>query len=170
MIDNEKEAGAEFVYRRFVAAPRDLVFKAWTEYDRLKEWWGPKGFEWLGGTLDLRPGGLFHYGMRAPNGMEMWGKMAYREIVPPERIVFLNSFSDAEGNTIRNIWTPVWPLETLTVVTLEEQDGGTLVTLRGAPHEATEEERQAFQKGFGSMRGGFGGTFDQLEAYLAGLS
>ena len=77
-------------------APRDLVWKAHSELEGLKHWWGPKGFTWVTGTLDFRPGGMFHYGMRSPNGQEMWGRFVYREIVKPERIVSVSSFSDRE--------------------------------------------------------------------------
>ncbi|HEU0018435.1 MAG TPA: SRPBCC domain-containing protein, partial [Methyloceanibacter sp.] len=55
-----------FVISRVFEAPRDLVWKAYSELDALKQWWGPKGFTWVTGTLDFRPGGIFHYGMRSP--------------------------------------------------------------------------------------------------------
>ncbi len=61
-------AGGEFLIRRNFNAPRELVFKAWTETERLTRWWGPKGFTMLSCKLDLRPGGVFLYGMRSPDG------------------------------------------------------------------------------------------------------
>ena len=64
--------GAELEIVRTFDAPRETVWRAWTELERLARWWGPKGFEMLSTKLDLRPGGMFHYGMRAPNGHEMW--------------------------------------------------------------------------------------------------
>lgn len=70
-----------FVISRVFDAPRDLVWKAHSELEGLKQWWGPKGFTWVTGTLDFRPGGMFLYGMRSPNGQEMWGRFIYREIV-----------------------------------------------------------------------------------------
>src|SRR5688572_11005598 len=94
----------EFVISRLFDAPLDLVWKAHTEVERLQEWWGPKGFTMLSAKLDLRPGGMFHYGMRAPDGSEMWGKFVYREITAPKRIVFLESFSDAQGGATRHPW------------------------------------------------------------------
>ena len=69
-----------FSLSRVFAAPRAKVWRAYTELDELSKWWGPKGFTWLRGTLELKPGGMFHYGMRAPTGQEMWGKFVYREI------------------------------------------------------------------------------------------
>jgi uncharacterized protein YndB with AHSA1/START domain len=158
----------ELVITRTFDAPRELVWKALTEFDRLAEWWGPKGFAWLGGTLDLRPGGVFHYGMGAPGGgPQMWGKFVYKEIVPPNKLVFINSFADASGNTIRAPFSDTWPLEVHNTWTLDERDGKTTLTLRGYPHNATQAERDTFESMRGSMQQGFAGTFDQLADYLA---
>ena len=70
---------------------------AWTEAEHLARWWGPKGFPISVVKLDLRSGGVFLYSMRFPEGHEMGGKFVYREIAEPGRLVFINSFSDAEG-------------------------------------------------------------------------
>lgn len=72
-----------FAITRTFDAPRALVFQAFTESERLAQWWGPKGFTLRVARLDLRPGGVFHYEMKSPNGHSMWGKFVYREIVPP---------------------------------------------------------------------------------------
>ena len=58
------------------------MWKAWTDAKALKKWWGPKGFEVVSTKVDLKPGGIFHYLLRSPNGQDMWGKFVYREIVP----------------------------------------------------------------------------------------
>ncbi len=154
------------VITRDFAAPRDLVFKAFTEAERLAQWWGPKGFGMAVAKLELRPGGLFHYSMRPPNGTEMWGRFVYREIVPPERLVFISSFADEQGNPTPNPFTPGWPLEVLNIVTFAEHDGQTTVVLQGGPLNATAAERQLFADSTKSMQQGFDGTFEQLDAYL----
>lgn len=156
-----------FEITRTVNAPRDLVFAAWTDVERLKQWWGPKGFTMLACKNDLRPGGLFHYGMTAPDGAVMWGKWVYREIMPPERLVFVSSFSDEQGQTLRAPFSADWPLEVLSTVTFAEQDGRTTITLRGIPLNATDTERAFFKGMHGSMQQGWTGTLDQLAAYLA---
>jgi uncharacterized protein YndB with AHSA1/START domain len=161
--------GHDFVFTRVLDAPRELIFKAWTEPEHLKEWWGPKGFAMVSLRLDLRPGGVFHYCMRAPNGSEMWGKFVYREIVAPERIGFVNSFSDEKGNLTRHPLSSSWPLEVLNILTFTEHSGKTTLSLQGRPFNATEEERTTFEAGFASMQQGFGGTLDQLAAYLASV-
>ena len=158
---------AEFSITRVFDAPRDLVWKSFTESERLVQYWGPKGFTMRVAKLDLRPGGVFHYGMRSPEGRDMWGKFVYREIVAPERIVFVSSFSDEEGNLTRHPFSPTWPLEMLNTLTLSEQDGKTTLTISGSPINAAEEERKTFEAGRDSIKQGFTGTFDQLAAYLS---
>lgn len=157
----------EFVIVRAFAAPRDLVWRACTEAGHLMHWWGPTGFTMQTAELDFRPGGTFHYSMRSGDGMEMWGLFRYREIEPRERIVFINSFSDSQGNVVRPPFSDPWPSEIQNALTFAERDGETILTLRATAVNATEEERRTFEAGFESMEGGYGGTFDKLEAYLA---
>jgi uncharacterized protein YndB with AHSA1/START domain len=158
----------DFVISRVLDAPRELVWKAFTEPERMRQWWGPKGFSVTSAKMDLRPGETFHYCLHAPNGTVMWGKFVYREITPPERIVAVVSFSDEAGGTTRHPMSPTWPLEMLTLFTFEEQPGGkTRLTVRSSAYSATDEERRTFTAGHDSMRQGWGGTLDQLAAYLA---
>jgi len=158
--------GPEFVITRNFDAPRTRVWQAWTEVEQLKHWWGPKGFALRSCSMDLRPGGLFHYGMQTPNGQDIWGRWILGEIVAPERLTFVVSFSDERGGVTRNPWASDWPLETLSTLTLAEQAGRTVLTLTGVPVNATDDERRAFEAGFASMRQGWTGTLDQLEAHL----
>jgi uncharacterized protein YndB with AHSA1/START domain len=157
----------EFIITRVFNAPRDLVWKAYTEAERLMQWWGPKGVTMRVAKLDLRPGGSFHYCYQMPNGNEMWGVFVYREIVAPERLVFTNSFSDAEGNIVRAPFSADWPLEILNTLTFIEHGGQTTLTMRGVPYNATAAEHKTFEDAFASMQQGSKGTLDQLEAYLA---
>lgn len=156
----------ELTITRVYDAPRELVFSAWTEAAALAKWWGPKGAEIEVKKLDFRPGGIFQYCMRMPDGGEMWGLFAYREIVSPEKIVFVNAFSDADGNIIRAPFMSNWPLEILNTVTLTESEGKTTLTLSGGPINATEEERNLFKSNMEGMHTGFKGTFDKLELYI----
>ncbi len=164
--NDAKEEVHELVIERIFDAPRELVWKAWTEPERLMHWWGPKGFTMSVAKMDFRPGGVFHYGMRSPNGHDMWGKFVYREIAAPERIVFINSFSDEKGNLTRNPMSPTWPLEVLNTLTLSEYEGKTRLTIRGSPYSATDIERKTFNEAQASMQQGSSGTFDQLADYL----
>ena len=158
----------DFVISRVLDAPRGLVWECFTDPERMKQWWGPKGVKILKSQMDLRPGGIYHYAMQTPDGKVMWGKFTYREITPPDRIVFINSFSDEAGGVTRHPMAPGWPLQMLSTFTFEDAPGGkTKFTVRWMPHEATAEEQQTFEAGRTSMTQGWGGTLDQLEAYLS---
>jgi len=154
-----------FLISRTFDAPRDLVWAAWTETERLMQWFGPKGSTMTYAKNDLRPGGTFLYAMQFA-GSELWGKWVYREIVPPERLVLVSSFSDADGNVTRHPMSPTWPRQTLSTTTLAEDGGKTTVTIDWRPLDASEEELDTFAKGKPSMNQGWGGTFDQLDEYL----
>jgi uncharacterized protein YndB with AHSA1/START domain len=157
----------ELILQRVFNAPRKIVFEAFTKSEHLNEWWGPKGFTMHTVKLDLRPGGIFHYRMKSPEGFQMWGKFVYREIIKPEKMVFVVSFSDEHGGITRHPMSATWPLEVLNTLTLEEENGKTTLTLRGAPINASEEEIKTFESNFPGMEQGFKGTFDQLEEFLA---
>jgi len=160
-------ATAPFVISRALAVPRARVWQAWTEVEHLKHWWGPKGFVVHHCTVDLRPGGVMHYGLRSPDGGDMWGRFVFREIVKPERLVWVNSFSDEKGGITRHPMMQEWPREMLTTVTFAQQGKGTLVTVLWVPINATDDERRVFEQGRASMQQGWTGTFEQLALYLA---
>ncbi len=155
-----------FTITRIFAAPREKIFKAWTEVEHLRQWWGPAGFTMLACKIDLRPGGIFHFGMRAPGGAEMWGKWVFNEIVPPEKLVFSAFFSNAEAGVTRHPFAPVWPAETLSTLTLTEAAGHTTLTLHGTPRNASPEEQKAFHDAYSGMNQGWTGTLDQLAKHL----
>lgn len=148
-------------------APRELVFRAFAEAERLAQWWGPVGFKIQVERLDFRPGGVFHYHMAHSDGFEMWGQFIYREIVEPERIVWVNTFSDPDGNLTRAPFGDTIPLEILNTITLESVGQQTVLKLHSHPINATAEERATFAEMLSSMEMGFGGTFDQLADFLA---
>lgn len=157
----------EFVVVRTFTAPIELIWKSFTEAERLAQWWGPKGFPITVHKLELNPGGTFHYNMKAHDGKNWWGKLVYQEIIAPEKLIFITSFSDEKCGITRHPLSSTWPLEVLNTLTLSEQAGKTTLTLRGGPINATEEERKTYLSSFASMEQGFKGTLDQLEEYLS---
>jgi len=164
-------AGAEFVIARVLEAPRERVWHTLTDIEAMKHWWGPAGFTMIAGTLDLRPGGTFHGGIQSAEGYKIWGKFVYQEIVPPERLTFVNSFSNKDGAITRHPIVPTWPLETMTILILEEEaDGKTKLTVRWSPHNASDLERKTFDAAHVGMKATWNGTFDRLAAYLAQAS
>lgn len=162
------EATKEFVIARDLDAPRDLVWACFTDPAHMKQWWGPKGFTVTVSKMDLRAGGMYHYGMQAPDGTPMWGRFMFREISPKDRMVFINSFSDEAGGVTRHPLAPNWPLEMLSTFTFEDLPGGkTRFTVRWTPHNATEIETRVFNESFASMQQGWGGTMEKLQTYVA---
>jgi uncharacterized protein YndB with AHSA1/START domain len=160
-------AGETLVITRTFNAPRELVWKAWTDPERLKCWWGPQGFTSPAARTDLRAGGSYLYAMRSPEGQDFWSTGVYREVVAPERIVATDSFADAEGNVVPAShygMTGDWPLELTVTVTFEALDGKTRLTLR---HEGFPDRENREMAG-----AGWNQSFDKLEGCLAktGLS
>jgi uncharacterized protein YndB with AHSA1/START domain len=165
--ESQRATEREFTITRMFDAPRALAWKAFTEPERMKEWWGPKGSTIVASKMDLRVGGTYHGAMRDPTGQVIWAKFIYREIVTPERLVWVHSFSDEAGGLTRHPMSPTWPLELLTTVTFEDAPAGkTKLTLRWLPINASEDERKTFEAAHDGMRQGWGGSFDQLTAYL----
>jgi uncharacterized protein YndB with AHSA1/START domain len=160
---------SQLLITREFNAPRELVYKVWTEAEHLAKWWGAKGASIEVAKFDLKPGGLFHYCMKTPDGKTMWAKFVYREIIAPEKLVFVNSFSDEAGGTTGNPWLPVWPLEILNVLTLMENGDKTTLVLKGGPINASEAEIEAFKRMKQGMQHGFAGAFQQLDEYLAAM-
>lgn len=157
-----------FVISRVLDAPRDRVWQAWTEVERMEQWFSPKGFTRIAAKMDFRVGGIYHYGMRAPNGQEMWGRFVYREIKKPERLVWINSFSDRDGGLTVHPMNPNWPREMLTTVSFEAQGAKTKLTIEWIPVDGSSEtEQKTFDDGRQSMTMGWTGTLENLITYLA---
>jgi uncharacterized protein YndB with AHSA1/START domain len=140
------------VITRIFDAPRDLVFKAWTEPERVAHWMGPRGFtSKVLGAMEVRPGGRYRFHMLDPDGGDHWQQGEYREVVPPEKIVCTYEWADAAGNATRP--------QTLLTLTFEELGGKTKFTLHQAIFESTTA-RDAHQ-------GGWSSTLDRLAEYVA---
>ena len=118
---------------RVFDAPRELVWKAWSDPEHLKRWWGPNDYSCPSCEIDFRVGGVWLSSMRSSEGQEIWSTGTYREIVPLERIVTTDSFADADGNVVSatHYGMPAdIPLEMLVTVILEDLGGKTRMTLR----------------------------------------
>jgi uncharacterized glyoxalase superfamily protein PhnB/uncharacterized protein YndB with AHSA1/START domain len=158
----------DFVITRVFDAPRALVWQAFTDPKRMKEWWGPKGAKVVHSKMDLKLGGTYHYGMKTADGATIWGKFQFREIVPRERLVFINCFSDEDGGITRHPMAPSWPMLMHSTFTFEDEPGGkTKVTIRWQAYQASPEEQATFDAGHDSMRQGWSGSLDVLTDYLA---
>lgn len=134
---------------RMINAPREAVWKAWTEPERIKKWWGPKPFTAPAARVDLRVGGKYVFDMRSPDGKDYWSTGIYREIKPMERIVATDSFADEKGNVVpatKYGFKADFPAELLLTTTFEEVDGKTKLTLRheGFPADQVEGAREGW--------------------------
>lgn len=126
-------ARGELLITRTFEAPRELVWRAWTDPEYFKRWWGPRDYTCPFCEMDLRQGGKYLYCMRSPQGADYWGTGVFREVVPLERIVFTDSFADEQGNVVPAAhygMSPDFPLEMLVTVTFEDLQGKTKLTLR----------------------------------------
>ncbi len=173
MVNCEKDATAQetplppFSISRTLEASREVVWQAFTDPERMKRWWGPKGAKIIASHMDLRPGGTYHYGMQMPDGQELWGRFVFRQIVPKDKLVFVSSFSDPRRGITRHPMAPQWPIEMLSTFAFTDAgDGRTTFTVTWAPLYPTSEEQAAFEGGRASMQQGWSGTLEQLESYL----
>lgn len=146
----------ELVITRVLNAPRDLVFRVWTEPRHVAQWWGPHGFTNPVCELDLRPGGALRITMRGPDGVMIPTYGTFREVVAPERIVFISTaFEDEDGNP---------QLEVLNTVTFVEEAGGkTRLTLRAVVVRGTAEVAASLA----GMEEGWGASLDRFAAEVA---
>jgi uncharacterized protein YndB with AHSA1/START domain len=122
----------EVVITRDFDAPRELVFKAWSDPEHLMRWFAPKGCTTHFSKMDFRQGGVFHSCIRNPRVHDCWCKGVYREIVVPERIVYTLAVSDENGNLVEPVDVGMdqdWPRETIVTVTFAEHEGRTKLTL-----------------------------------------
>ena len=154
----------QFVISRIFKAPRDLVFKAWTDPKYIARWWGPKDFTAPVVEVDFRVGGQFLFCMRSPAGVEYWNKGEYREITVPERIVSVMHFCDAQGNLKTPTdygMGPDFPLQMLDVVTFEIIDAdSTLLTLH-RNHTLERAQRLGEDQGWAESLQRFAGVVEQ---------
>jgi uncharacterized protein YndB with AHSA1/START domain len=160
--DAPTTAQAALVIERIFDAPRELVWKAWTDPEQVLRWWGPTGFSSPAAEIDLRVGGKYLWAMRSPEGYEFWNTGVYRDIVPFERIVCTQSLADEKGNVVPATHYGMsgdFPLEMLLTITFEDLGGKTRLTLRHEGFPAGE-----MMEGAGD---GWNGAFDKLAASLA---
>jgi uncharacterized protein YndB with AHSA1/START domain len=142
-------------------APRALVWQAFTDPERVKQWWGPETYDCLDAKVDLRAGGNYRFAERAPDGHTQWSGGAYRDVVPMERIVGTYGVVDEAGNHIPGTARDVpgdLPGQTLLTVTFEDASGGkTKVSIRheGLPADIVEE-----------ATAGWNSSLDKLAALL----
>ena len=142
----EGRHAGEMILTRVFDAPRELMWKLWTEREHIGKWWGPKGFTLPGCQMDFRTGGAYRFVMRGPDGKDNPFHGVYREIVRNERIVFTAILDNLPGH------------ELVTTVTFADEGGKTKLTVR--------QTTPAGEAGCGQNQG-WSETLKRLEEYLA---
>lgn len=143
----------DLVLTRTFDAPPELVFKVWTDPAHVGQWWGPKGFTNPRCEVDARPGGRIHIDMRAPDGVVYPMAAVFEEVREPERIVFVTSALDGNGNSMFDIRN---------TVTFRDRQGKTELTLRAQVIQTTAVAPQ-YLKG---MEAGWNQSLDRLDDYV----
>ncbi|MBI3527492.1 MAG: SRPBCC domain-containing protein [Betaproteobacteria bacterium] len=138
------------LFTRVFNAPRDVVFRAWTEPEQLVQWWAPEGFSVAFLEMDIRPGGVWRKCMRSPEGTDYWRRGVYLEVVEPERLVFTYISDDPESDPDH---------ETIVTITFADHGAKTLMTFRQAEFESVAARD--------SHQGGWTSCLQRFAAYVA---
>jgi len=137
---NETTVDREVVISRTIDAPRPIVFEAYTDANHLDQWWGPKGFTVKTRAFEFRPGGVWEFDMHGPDGVEYPNWIRWREIVPPERLVFLYGDYADDPNAFES------------TVTLADRGGATELTMRALFN--TKRQRDEVVERYGAIERG----------------
>ena len=166
MAENMVSQVERMVVTRVFDAPRELVWKAWTDPKYVMQWWGPKGFSCPACQMDVRVGGKSLLCMKTPDGYEGWNAIEYHEIVLHEKIVSSMYFSDSEGNKIdpADLGVEQGAIDGAYDVTLFEDlgNGRTKLTMIGNEPMATAKDSGQWE--------GWNETLEKVAAVLAGLT
>jgi len=147
---------SEVVIYRVFDIPVDKVWKALTEPEEFKKWWGPKGFTCPSSKMEAKVGAKYLNCMKGPGGKEYWSTGTVKEIIPEEKLVVTDSFSDPQGNikTAADQGLPgEWPRESQITFELEEADGATKLRLQheGIPDEMHDECKKGWNESFDKL-------------------
>lgn len=159
-VENEKE----LVLEKIFDAPREKLFEMFTDSKHLENFWGPYGWELSYSSMDFRPGGEWFYGMKYASddpemqGVESWGKMEFKEIDQPNRIVYVDYFADKTGEINREL-----PIARSTMDFIELDENRTILVNR-TEYSVEEELLELINRG---MREGIAETWDRLSKYIA---
>lgn len=157
-----------FVINRTFEVSQEVLFDAWTKPEHISKWLPPTGFTMKYINVDVKPGGSAFYSMSNADGVTMYGKAFYKEIVRPDLMVYTQIFCDQNGNVSRHPFAPTWPETMITTVTFtSESENTSRVSVEWEVYgEATAEERKTFHDAKSGMTQGWTGSFDKLEEYL----
>jgi uncharacterized protein YndB with AHSA1/START domain len=142
----------EIAFERVFDAPREVIFRAWTDPEGISNWWGPRGFTTTTHEMDVRPGGVWRFTMHGPDGTDYQNRVVYTEVVPPEHLVYEHGAGEDSDFTPFHV-----------TVTFAEEGTKTRLALR-MRFASAEQLKNAID--YGARDGGLQ-TLDRLAEYLA---
>ena len=154
----------EYSLGRVFEAPRNLVWRAWTDPKIIQHWYGP-GVETVIHEFDLKPGGLWLNEMKW-GGNSHYQRVEFKEVTPPEKLVWHHASADADWNIVANTMMPDWPLVLLTAVLFEDLGAKTSVRLSQTPINATDAQNAGFAATMSGMDNGWGGGYKLIDEWL----
>ncbi len=154
----------EYILDRTFDAPRDLVWRAWTDPDILQRWYGP-GVETIIHQYDLKPGGSWLNEMKM-RGMSDYSRMDFQDVVATEKLIWRHSSTDADWNIIANPMMADWPRVLLTTVAFKDAGDKTDVRLSQVPVDASDKEIAVFAQMMSNMDGGWGKGYAIIDEVL----
>ena len=158
----------EYILDRVFAAPREMVWRAWTDPELLARWYGP-GAETIIHEFELKPGGVWLNEMKWGD-KSIFQKVVFRDVTRPEKLVWHHFSSvDSEGNDSDSPMMKDWPKVLLTTVTFKDSGEKTIVRLSQIPFDATDNEIAGFAKMKDGMSGGWGKGYAIIDEILAEL-
>lgn len=156
----------DFIITREFEAPRNLVWKTWTDKEHLSKWMSPVGFDMSFKKFEFKVGGEILFSQSSSDGIVMWAKWDIREIEINKKLVMLITVSDKNGHPSIHSMVSTWPQKMLATTTFNEKNGNTIVNLKWTPYEADEEALATFNGSLEGMSQAWSETFTVLESYL----
>lgn len=156
-----------YVLERVFDAPRELVWKTWTDPKLVPRWYGP-GVKSIVHRHELKPGGLWLHEMQWSSNSK-YERIEFTEVTQPQRLVWLQSAADADWNVASSPMMPNWPRVLLTTVTFEEAGSQTKLRLTWVPHQATPAEIACFASAMAGVDKGWGAGMKLFAELLAEL-
>lgn len=143
---------------RVFQAAVEQVWKAWTEVDLIKQWWGPKDFSCPDARIDFREGGKYNFAMQGPDGKVIWSGGVFEEIIPYQKIAYTDSFTDKNGKVVSSSEYGMpgeWPEALYVTLTFEKLgDGSTKMHLyhEGIPKEMHDDCVEGWSQSIDKMQ------------------
>lgn len=158
------EQKKELIMTRIFHASREQVWKAFTDSETVKQWWGPRTYTTPVARMDVRVGGSYLTGMLAPEGDAYWSTGSYLTVDPPQRLVMTDSFADEDGDIVSATYYGMsadFPLKSVVTFAFDEDGDNTRMTMTYADIDTMPDEDLA------GMKQGWGESFDKLDDLFA---